>query len=192
MSAFENVVGGKLKLKGKALNVKAGGLKKKKKHKHRDDDNSEIRRNEIQEGSLYFICYWLMPLSLLYMNPFRLVHPYTWITNALVILVVFRRELWPIKWSYWGHYRNWQSRRRWRASTSMWRSSHPSWEAIYWTKGEDRQEKAGKDCQQITPWSDSGLQPVLGEYEWALWHPQSWPWLIHNKFSLPSQRNKSL
>lgn len=50
MSTFENVVGGKLKLKGKALNVKAGGLKKKKKNKHRHDDNSEIERNELHEG----------------------------------------------------------------------------------------------------------------------------------------------
>ncbi|KAK6925817.1 Protein FAM32A [Dillenia turbinata] len=31
MSGYENVVGGKLKLKGKALDVKAGGVKKKKK-----------------------------------------------------------------------------------------------------------------------------------------------------------------
>ncbi|KAH7853715.1 hypothetical protein Vadar_005844 [Vaccinium darrowii] len=36
MSAFENVVVGKLKLKGKALDVKAGGLKKKKKKKNYD------------------------------------------------------------------------------------------------------------------------------------------------------------
>lgn len=50
MSSLENVVGGKLKLKGKALNVKAGGLKKKKKHKHHHDDKSEIRRSELQEG----------------------------------------------------------------------------------------------------------------------------------------------
>ena len=63
MSAFENVVGGKLKLKGKALNVKAGGLKKKK-HKHPDDDNSEIRRNELLEGSLYFIFAELFHLLL--------------------------------------------------------------------------------------------------------------------------------
>ncbi|KAL6560053.1 hypothetical protein OROGR_005170 [Orobanche gracilis] len=33
MSAYDNVVGGKLKLKGKALDVKAAGLKKKKRHK---------------------------------------------------------------------------------------------------------------------------------------------------------------
>ncbi|KAK7265966.1 hypothetical protein RIF29_18602 [Crotalaria pallida] len=49
-SAYENVVGGKLKLKGKALDVKAGGVKKKKKSKrtttttqdqqHHDDDFS--------------------------------------------------------------------------------------------------------------------------------------------------------
>ncbi|KAL6568681.1 hypothetical protein OROHE_004365 [Orobanche hederae] len=33
MSAYDNVVGGKLKLKGKALDVKAAGLKTKKKQK---------------------------------------------------------------------------------------------------------------------------------------------------------------
>ncbi|CAN6475951.1 unnamed protein product [Victoria cruziana] len=32
MSEYENVVVGKLKLKGKALDVKSGGVKKKKKH----------------------------------------------------------------------------------------------------------------------------------------------------------------
>lgn len=36
MSAYENFVGGKLKLKGKALDVKAGGVSKKKKNKHKD------------------------------------------------------------------------------------------------------------------------------------------------------------
>lgn len=30
MSVYENVIGGTLKLKGKALDVKAGGIKKKK------------------------------------------------------------------------------------------------------------------------------------------------------------------
>ncbi|KAK4435673.1 hypothetical protein Salat_0730800 [Sesamum alatum] len=35
MSAYENVVAGKLRLKGKALDVKDGGIKKKKKHKER-------------------------------------------------------------------------------------------------------------------------------------------------------------
>ncbi|XP_065864330.1 uncharacterized protein [Euphorbia lathyris] len=35
MSAYENVVGGKLKLKGKALDVKAGGIKKKMKKKQK-------------------------------------------------------------------------------------------------------------------------------------------------------------
>lgn len=46
MSGHENVVGGKLRLKGKALTVKEGLLKKnkKKKHKHHYDQ-------EIQSGS---------------------------------------------------------------------------------------------------------------------------------------------
>ncbi|KAK4389051.1 putative protein C31G5.21 [Sesamum angolense] len=35
MSAYENVVAGKLRLKGKALDVKNGSIKKKKKHKER-------------------------------------------------------------------------------------------------------------------------------------------------------------
>ncbi|KAL0330110.1 UNVERIFIED_CONTAM: hypothetical protein Sradi_4997700 [Sesamum radiatum] len=35
MSAYENVVAGKLRLKGKALDVKDGSIKKKKKHKER-------------------------------------------------------------------------------------------------------------------------------------------------------------
>ncbi|ONK79381.1 uncharacterized protein A4U43_C01F5780 [Asparagus officinalis] len=52
MSAFENVVGGKLKLKGKPLNVKAGGVKKKKKkNKYHYENNSETLRNELQEES---------------------------------------------------------------------------------------------------------------------------------------------
>ena len=43
MSAYENVVGGKLKLKGKPLNVKAGGMKKKKKkHKEHQDQVSQL------------------------------------------------------------------------------------------------------------------------------------------------------
>eukprot|EP01018_Ginkgo_biloba_P025151 Gb_27585 [translate_table: standard] len=39
MSSYENVVGGKLKLKGKALDVKAGGVKKKKKEKKHYEQN---------------------------------------------------------------------------------------------------------------------------------------------------------
>ncbi|XP_047322244.1 protein FAM32A-like [Impatiens glandulifera] len=38
MSSYDNVVGGKLKLKGKALDVKAGGMKKKKKHNKKNYD----------------------------------------------------------------------------------------------------------------------------------------------------------
>ncbi|XWS16610.1 hypothetical protein CRYUN_Cryun34aG0104500 [Craigia yunnanensis] len=45
MSAYENVVGGKLKLKGKALDVKAGGIKKKKKHKKHHQD--EVTQNDL-------------------------------------------------------------------------------------------------------------------------------------------------
>ncbi|XP_075666067.1 uncharacterized protein LOC142635897 [Castanea sativa] len=47
---FENVVGGKLKLKGKALAVKAGGVKKKKKNKKRQDQISEVTENELPPG----------------------------------------------------------------------------------------------------------------------------------------------
>ncbi|KAH6783594.1 hypothetical protein C2S52_008553 [Perilla frutescens var. hirtella] len=36
MSAYENVVAGKLRLKGKALDVRAAGIKKKKKHKEQN------------------------------------------------------------------------------------------------------------------------------------------------------------
>jgi len=50
MSGYENVVGGKLKLKGKALDVKAGGLKKKKKNKKSQDQISEVTENELPPG----------------------------------------------------------------------------------------------------------------------------------------------
>ncbi|OVA19236.1 Protein of unknown function DUF1754 [Macleaya cordata] len=50
MSSYENVVGGKLKLKGKALDVKAGGLKKKKKQKKQYDRIAEIKENELSTG----------------------------------------------------------------------------------------------------------------------------------------------
>lgn len=42
MSAYENVIGGKLKLKGKALDVKSGGVKKKKKQKKHRDEVSQV------------------------------------------------------------------------------------------------------------------------------------------------------
>ncbi|KAF4354125.1 hypothetical protein F8388_004137 [Cannabis sativa] len=48
MSAYDNVVGGKLKLKGKALDVKAGDMKKKKKHKKLlQDQNSVIKQDDL-------------------------------------------------------------------------------------------------------------------------------------------------
>ncbi|XWS11626.1 hypothetical protein CRYUN_Cryun37aG0014700 [Craigia yunnanensis] len=49
MSSYENVVGGKLKLKGKALDVKAGGIKKKKKHKKQHHD--QITQNDLSADS---------------------------------------------------------------------------------------------------------------------------------------------
>ena len=54
MLGYENVVGGKLKLKGKALDVKAGGVKKKKKNKKRQDQISEVTENELPPG-WYFL-----------------------------------------------------------------------------------------------------------------------------------------
>ncbi|KAF5741627.1 hypothetical protein HS088_TW10G00631 [Tripterygium wilfordii] len=50
MSAYDNVVGGKLKLKGKALDVKAGGMKKKKKHKKILDQISRVTEDELSAG----------------------------------------------------------------------------------------------------------------------------------------------
>ncbi|BBG98672.1 hypothetical protein PRUPE_3G022600 [Prunus persica] len=50
MSSYENVVGGKLKLKGKALDVKAPGMKKKKKHKKHQDQTSLVTENELSAG----------------------------------------------------------------------------------------------------------------------------------------------
>lgn len=47
MSGYENVIGGLLKLKGKALDVKAGGIKKKKKHKKHSHQSSAITENDI-------------------------------------------------------------------------------------------------------------------------------------------------
>ncbi|CAN1335474.1 hypothetical protein LINPERPRIM_LOCUS36756 [Linum perenne] len=50
MSAFENVIGGKLKLKGKALDVKAGGTKKKKKQKKVRDEVAQVIETELSAG----------------------------------------------------------------------------------------------------------------------------------------------
>jgi protein FAM32A len=48
MSKYQNVVGGRLKLKGKALDVKEGGVKKKKK-KQECEESSQIG-HELREG----------------------------------------------------------------------------------------------------------------------------------------------
>ncbi|XP_010537740.1 PREDICTED: protein FAM32A [Tarenaya hassleriana] len=51
MSAYDNVVGGKLKLKGKALDVRAGGVKKKKKQKkHEEQSGKKLSERELLEG----------------------------------------------------------------------------------------------------------------------------------------------
>ena len=55
MSSYDNVIGGKLKLKGKALDVKAGGLKKNKKHKKQYDRSSEVVENELSAGMLLIL-----------------------------------------------------------------------------------------------------------------------------------------
>ncbi|GMI91968.1 hypothetical protein like AT1G16810 [Hibiscus trionum] len=52
MSGYENVVGGKLKLKGKALDVKAGGIKKKKKHKKQIQHHDEITQNDLSDAAV--------------------------------------------------------------------------------------------------------------------------------------------
>ncbi|KAL9274778.1 FAM32A-like-like protein [Drosera capensis] len=49
MSAYDNVVVGKLKLKGKALDVKSGGVKKKK-HKKKYDGISQVKDSQKLEG----------------------------------------------------------------------------------------------------------------------------------------------
>ncbi|XP_074268058.1 uncharacterized protein LOC141591577 [Silene latifolia] len=50
MSAYENVVGGKLKLKGKALDVKSSGVKKKKKQKKLYEDVTERKEEKVEGG----------------------------------------------------------------------------------------------------------------------------------------------
>jgi len=50
MSEYQNVVGGRLKLKGKALDVKEGGVKKKKKKKQHHEESSEAGHGELHQG----------------------------------------------------------------------------------------------------------------------------------------------
>ncbi|KAH7564850.1 hypothetical protein ACOSP7_021343 [Xanthoceras sorbifolium] len=50
MSSYENVIGGKLKLKGKALDVKAGGVKKKKKHKKEREQIDQAIEKDLSAG----------------------------------------------------------------------------------------------------------------------------------------------
>ncbi|KAK7389450.1 hypothetical protein VNO78_24505 [Psophocarpus tetragonolobus] len=54
MSAYDNVVGGKLKLKGKALDVAGGVKKKKKKNKRNQEQLLHVTEDEISAGWLLF------------------------------------------------------------------------------------------------------------------------------------------
>ncbi|TKW41370.1 hypothetical protein SEVIR_1G310300v4 [Setaria viridis] len=51
MSEYQNVVGGRLKLKGKTLDIKEGGVKKKKKQQHREE-SSQIGHDGLHEGGI--------------------------------------------------------------------------------------------------------------------------------------------
>lgn len=62
MSSYENIVGGKLKLKGKALDVKAGGMKKKKKRKKNQDQIAQVVEDDLSAGWLISISYQNMEL----------------------------------------------------------------------------------------------------------------------------------
>ncbi|XP_027344589.1 protein FAM32A-like isoform X1 [Abrus precatorius] len=50
MSGYDNVVGGKLKLKGKALDVAGGVKKKKKKNKRNQDQFLQVAEDETTAG----------------------------------------------------------------------------------------------------------------------------------------------
>jgi protein FAM32A len=54
MSEYKNVVGGRLKLKGKPLDVKEGGVKKKNKKKHRREESSHAEHGQQYEGTARF------------------------------------------------------------------------------------------------------------------------------------------
>jgi len=65
MSEYQNVVWGRLKLKGKALDVKEGGVKKKKKKKHQLEESSQIEHNELQKGFFFSLLHWpILDLSI--------------------------------------------------------------------------------------------------------------------------------
>nr|ACG24848.1 hypothetical protein [Zea mays]ACG29472.1 hypothetical protein [Zea mays]ACG31511.1 hypothetical protein [Zea mays]ACG34243.1 hypothetical protein [Zea mays]ACG49119.1 hypothetical protein [Zea mays] len=49
MLEYQNAIGGRLKLKGKALDVKDGGVKKKKK-KYQREESSQIAHDELHKG----------------------------------------------------------------------------------------------------------------------------------------------
>uniref|UniRef100_A0A803N1C1 Uncharacterized protein n=1 Tax=Chenopodium quinoa TaxID=63459 RepID=A0A803N1C1_CHEQI len=74
MSEYENVIAGKLRLKGKALDVKAGGIAKKKKHR-KNIERIEVKLEErgiADLGSKYTIphidVYYSPPNLLVYLS----------------------------------------------------------------------------------------------------------------------------
>jgi protein FAM32A len=62
MSEYKNVVGGRLKLKGKPLDVKDGAVKKKKK-KHRREESSQVEHGQQYEGIARFYAALFLPLA---------------------------------------------------------------------------------------------------------------------------------
>lgn len=69
MSAYENAVGGKLKLKGKALDVKDGGIKKKKKrNKHSHEKENVTRKHELPAGAIYFYAIIILLISFIFLT----------------------------------------------------------------------------------------------------------------------------
>jgi FAM32A len=57
MSSYQNVVGGKLKLKGKALDVKSGGVKRKRKQKHNRSEEDEPIGNDHPVEGLWLVSF---------------------------------------------------------------------------------------------------------------------------------------
>ena len=76
MSAYDNVVVGKLKLKGKALDVKAGSMKKKKKHKKLEDQKSLITEDDLPAGRLSSFCQGITSLCSIFLSVHSSSFPY--------------------------------------------------------------------------------------------------------------------
>ena len=82
-SSYENVVGGKLKIKGKALDVKAAGVKKKKKNKKQqhnktleDHDSLLSQNNDLPLAGTGTLFFPFLSLFALFCSFFALVIDY--------------------------------------------------------------------------------------------------------------------